>query len=98
MTTTPYDGAEITVEGDIEGCSPSPCTVELPTGQPAVIHARRDRLVGQIELTPETTTTVQVAIRARRVRMTEMTEMTETMTMTGMGMANDLKTPDVLFR
>ena len=98
VTTTPYDGAEITVEGDIEGCSPSPCTVELPTGQPAVIHARRDRLVGQIELTPETTTTVQVAIRARRVRMTEMTEMTETMTMTGMGMANDLKTPDVLFR
>lgn len=99
VTTTPVDGADITVEGgEVEGCSPSPCTVELPTGEPMILHARRDRLRGEIELTPETTTTVQIAIRGRRIRMTTMDDMTE-MTMTGgMGMANDLKTPDVLFR
>lgn len=99
VTTSPVDGADITVEGEeIEGCSPSPCTVELPTGEPTILHARRDRLRGQIEVTPETTTTVQIAIRARRIRgmTSDMGEMTETMT--GMGMANDLKTPDVLFR
>ncbi len=99
VTTTPFDGAEVTVEGEIEGCSPSPCTVELPTGQPVVLHARKDRLRGQIEITPQTTTTVQIAIRGRRIRgMSTMMTMTTEMMTTGMGMANDLKTPDVLFR
>ncbi len=62
-------GATVRVEG-IAGaeaitCEPTPCTIEAPRGAAIVLRAQRGRSVGEQELTPNESTTVQIALRSR---------------------------------
>ncbi len=69
IETRPGGGATVTVEGEgVQGCEPTPCTIDAPAGQELVIHARRDRSRGRITLTPRNATTVQIVLTPQRAR------------------------------
>ena len=93
VTTMP-SGAEVEVDGDVEGCSPTPCTVQAPPGETLRIRARRGRSVGTAELTPTTATTVQVALVPRRSRGRSTSTMSS-MRATRSDGPMDLKVPDI---
>jgi len=102
IQTPGHEGAEVSVEGDgVEGCEPTPCTIEVPPGAEIVVHARHGRFRGSTTLTPETALTTQILLRARRVRMDPNTAADETPMMDmspSTMMGGDLKVPEILFQ
>ncbi len=91
-------GASVTAGGDVEGCAPTPCDIEAPLGALLELSARKGRMQGSAEVTPENETTVQIALVARRTRgaTTRPPSMTSMSSMTSGGMrGGDLKIPDI---
>ncbi len=73
VETRPGDGAEVTVEGaDGVRCDATPCTLDVPIGDPVILHARLGRSTGSLEIQPTEATTVQIALVAQRTRNTGM--------------------------
>ena len=96
VTTRPGDGAEVSVDGDVEGCEATPCDIQVPPGETVTIHARRGRYAGEIEVTPESATTVQVVLVPRRSRTPMRGTMRPRMTTTSTSMmAGELKVPTI---
>ena len=68
IETRPGDGATVEVDGDTEGCEPTPCTIDATVGEPLTLRATRGRSRGELELTPDTATTVQIVLVPRPIR------------------------------
>jgi serine/threonine-protein kinase len=84
-------GASVSVEGQDLACEPSPCVIELPVGQVAVLRAVRGRAVGELEVSPTEASTVEIALRARRRGRATENSATPASTMR----SGDLKIPDI---
>jgi serine/threonine-protein kinase len=84
-------GASVSVEGQDLACEPSPCMIELPVGQVAVLRAVRGRAVGELEVNPTEASTVEIALRARRRGRATENSATPPSTMR----SGDLKIPDI---
>lgn len=89
-------GARVFIEGGAE-CPESPCTLQATAGEVVTIRARRGRMVGSTEITPEGATAVQIALVARRGgrRTNGSTPMTTMSPMNNMRPSGDLKIPDI---
>jgi tRNA A-37 threonylcarbamoyl transferase component Bud32 len=99
------EGASVQVANTQQICGPTPCTLEVISGVPIVLQARHGLSVGDLEITPEgSSTTVQMALVRRTgagrppstMSTTETgsdTRMTDGQTSTMM--SGDLKVPDI---
>lgn len=82
-TETP--GARLVfVDHDELECEATPCTIEVPPGEALEVQARRGQWRGEIEVTPEVATTLEIPMQRRRVTPRNGSE--NTMVQTGMGM------------
>lgn len=82
-TETP--GARLVFVGHDElECEATPCTIEVPPGEALEVQARRGQWRGEIEVTPEVATTLEIPMQRRRVQPRNGSENTKVQT--GMGM------------
>ena len=90
-------GAEIDVDGDVEGCAPSPCQITAPVGETLVIQATKGRSRGseEVEVTEETHH-VELRLQARRPRRPR--DRGNDSSMPPTKRSDELKMPDVLFQ
>jgi hypothetical protein len=100
------DGASVQVANTEQICGPTPCDLEVLSGVPVVLQARRGLSVADLELTPEgASTTVQMALVRRTgagrppsgmtsTTSSSDTRMTDSSGNTMMG-GGDLKVPDI---
>ena len=69
VQTRPGDGATVTVEGfDEVSCDATPCTLDVPVGDPVVLHARLGRSTGSLAIEPSEATTVLIPLEPQRSR------------------------------
>ncbi|MEM1418527.1 MAG: serine/threonine-protein kinase [Myxococcota bacterium] len=95
VETRPADGATVEVDGDVEGCAPTPCTIDAPVGEPLVLTAKRGRSRGELEITPGTATTVQIVLVPQRSRNPGMRVPPGMGMESGMQTSGDLKLPPI---
>ncbi len=98
------EGASVQVANTTQICGPTPCTLEVISGVPIVLQARHGLSVGDLEITPQgSSTTVQMALirrtgaGARPTTGTSMADPSDTRMTDGQtsGMTGDLKVPDI---